>query len=274
MRFVQPGDVRCRRENRDSTPGGRSRPLARTDGRINGGMRADARGRKKWEPRTLNSGETGNMSIVPAGGFDRWAVHKQRQCAACNSRRPRASPMMGDGRAGIPCRLKGGGQVRSGSQQQWLTRNSALEVGRDRNWKMVVRGYRGAPLQLPDPTYTTDRCRSGDQRETVFLFVRRARRVERFTRAPFNRKAHPPMISGKRAAWLVHERVRQRKPATSAAMRTGRSRVEGLISTPGNITWSAPLHVTAANTIVSVSGLATLYRKVGVSAIDGKTWTV
>lgn len=48
------------------------------------------------------------------------------------------------------------GQVRSGSQQQRLTRNSALGSWKGSNWNMVFVGTECAPTNsFPDPPYTT-----------------------------------------------------------------------------------------------------------------------
>src|SRR5712691_10474113 len=97
---------------------------------INGGMRADARWRKNGNA-TLNFWrDVENMSVVPAGGFDRWAVS---QAAPMRRMHILGDLVLDDGgwsSGGFLADSKVDGQVRSGSQQKWETRNSALG-----NWK-------------------------------------------------------------------------------------------------------------------------------------------
>lgn len=52
------------------------------------------------------------------------------------------------------CRIDG--TVRSGSQQQWFTRNSSLRGWRGANWNMMFMGVDGAPpTTFPQPPNTT-----------------------------------------------------------------------------------------------------------------------
>src|ERR1700674_1223043 len=93
--------------------------LSPTDVVINGGMRAD-----------LRSADRGGR-VLDDGG---WSS------------------------GGFLADSKVDGQVRSGSQQQWLTRNSALGSWKGSNWNMVFVGTERAPTNsFPDPPYTTDR---------------------------------------------------------------------------------------------------------------------
>ena len=92
---------------------------------INGGVSTDARWREG--NATLNFWRIAeNMSVNPAGGFDRWAVS---QAAPMRRMHIRGDLVLDDGgwsSGGFLADSKIDGQVRSGSQQQWLTRRSEL----------------------------------------------------------------------------------------------------------------------------------------------------
>lgn len=92
---------------------------------IKGGMRVDARWRKG--NATLNFWRVvENMSIVPAGGFNRWAVSQAAPMRRMHIRGDLVLSDSGWSSGGFLADSKVDGEVRSGTQQQWLTRNSAL----------------------------------------------------------------------------------------------------------------------------------------------------
>jgi hypothetical protein len=236
---------------------------------INGGIRADARWRKG--NATVNFWrDVENMSVVPAGGFDRWAVS---QAAPMRRMHIRGDLVLDDGgwsSGGFLADSKVDGQVRSGSQQQWLTRNSALGGWKGSNWNMVFVGTERAPANsFPDPPYTTIDI-APVIREKPFLFVDRRGAWKIFVPALRSNAEGTTWVSGKPlgVARPLSEFVIV-KPGTSAATMNGAlARNKSLIITPGVYHLDAPLHVTQANTIVLGLGLATLVPDGGVSAID------
>jgi hypothetical protein len=237
---------------------------------INGGMRADARWRKNGNA-TLNFWrDVENMSIVPAGGFDRWAVS---QAAPMRRMHIRGDLVLDDGgwsSGGFLADSKVDGEVRSGSQQQWLTRNSAIGSWKGSNWNMVFVGTTGAPSNsFPAPPYTTIDA-APVIREKPFLFVDGRGAWNVFVPALRSNADGTTWISGKPrgVARPLNEFVIV-KPGTPAATMNGAlARNKSLIITPGVYHLDAPLHVTQANTIVLGLGLATLIPDGGVSAID------
>jgi len=243
--------------------------LSPNDVVINGGMRADARWRKG--NATLNFWRVvENMSVVPAGGFDRWAVS---QAAPMRRMHVRGDLVLDDGgwsSGGFLADSKVDGQVRSGSQQQWLTRNSALGSWKGSNWNMVFVGTERAPTNsFPDPPYTTIDA-APVIREKPFLIVDQRGAWSVFVPALRSNAEGTTWISGKPlgVARPLSEFVII-KPGTSAATMNGAlARNKSLIITPGVYHLDAPLHVTGANTIVLGLGLATLVPDGGVSAID------
>lgn len=243
--------------------------LSPNDVVINGGMRADARWRKG--NATLNFWRVvENMSVVPAGGFDRWAVS---QAAPMRRMHIRGDLVLDDGgwsSGGFLADSKVDGQVRSGSQQQWLTRNSALGSWRGSNWNMVFVGTERAPTNsFPDPPYTTIDA-APVIREKPFLVVDRRGAWKVFVPALRSNAEGTTWISGKpRGVARPLSQFVIVKPGTSAATMNGAlARKKSLIITPGVYHLDAPLHITGENTIVLGLGLATLVPDGGVSAID------
>ncbi len=243
--------------------------LSPNDVVINGGMRADARWRKG--NATLNFWRVvENMAVVPAGGFDRWAVS---QAAPMRRMHIRGDLVLDDGgwsSGGFLADSKVDGEVRSGSQQQWLTRNSAVGSWRGSNWNMVFVGTERAPANsFPDPPYTTIDS-APVIREKPFLFVDPRGAWKVFVPALRSNAEGTTWVTGnpRGVARPLSEFVIV-KPGTSAGVMNGAlARNKSLIITPGVYHLDAPLHVRRENTIVLGLGLATLVPDGGVSAID------
>ena len=235
---------------------------------INGGMRVDARWRKG--NATLNFWRIAeNMSVVPAGGFDRWAVSQAAPMRRMHIRGDLVLSDSGWSSGGFLADSKVDGQVRSGTQQQWLTRNSALGSWTGSNWNMVFVGTRNAPANsFPDPPHTTIDV-APIIREKPFLFVDRRGEWKVFVPALRSNADGVTWSSGNATgvARPLSEFVIV-KPGTSAmTMNDGLARNKSLIITPGIYHLAAPLHVMRPNTIVLGLGLATLIPDGGNSAV-------
>src|SRR5258706_6916258 len=236
---------------------------------INGGIRADARWRKG--NATVNFWrDVENMSVVPAGGVDRWAVS---QAAPMRRMHIRGDLVLDDGgwaSRGFLADSKVDGEVRSGSQQQWLTRNSALGSWKGSNWNMVFVGTGGAPSNsFPTPPYTTIDS-APVIREKPFLFVDRRGAWNVFVPALRSNAEGTTWISGKPrgVARPLSEFVIVKPGTSPATMNRALGGNKSLSITPGLSHLDTPLPVTAANTIVLGLGLANLVPHGGVSAID------
>ncbi|MEA2761119.1 MAG: hypothetical protein QOD47_403, partial [Gemmatimonadaceae bacterium] len=243
--------------------------LSPNDVVINGGIRADARWRKG--NATVNFWRVvENMSVVPAGGFDRWAVS---QAAPMRRMHIRGDLVLDDGgwsSGGFLADSKVDGEVRSGSQQQWITRNSTLGSWKGSNWNMVFVGTEHAPANsFPDPPYTTIDA-APVIREKPFLFVDRRGTWKVFVPALRSNAEGTTWISGnpRGVAHPLSEFVIVRPGTSAATMNGALARNKSLIITPGGYHLDAPLHITRANTIVLGLGLATLIPDGGVSAIN------
>lgn len=244
---------------------------------INGGMRADARWRRGNATQNFWRAVE-NMTVVPAGGFDRWAVS---QASPMRRMHIRGDLVLDDGgwsSGGFLADSRIDGQVRPGSQQQWLTRNSSLGEWSGANWNMVFVGTEHAPASsFPDPPYTTI-DRAPVIREKPFLFVDARGAWQVFVPALRSSAAGPTWASGRPAgtARPLSDFVIVKPGTSAAAMNDALARGKSLIVTPGIYHVDVPLHVTRPNTIVLGLGLATLVAENGVSAIvvddvDGAT---
>lgn len=110
-----------------------------------------------------------NLSVNPTGGTDRWAVS---QAAPYRRMHVRGNLALDDGgwsSGGFISDTKVDGQIQSGTQQQFLTRNSQMGSWSGSNWNMVFVGDQGAPAQS-FPTYTNV-ASSPTIREKPFLYV-------------------------------------------------------------------------------------------------------
>jgi len=235
---------------------------------INGGMRADARWRKG--NATLNFWRiVENMSVVPSGGFTQWAVS---QAAPMRRMHIRGDLVLDDGgwsSGGFLADSKVDGQVKSGSQQQWITRNSALGSWTGSNWNMVFVGTAHAPANsFPDPPYTTVDA-APVIREKPFLIVDRRGAWKVFVPALRSNASGTTWVSGtpRGVSHPLSEFVIIKPGASTATMNAALARNKSLIITPGVYHLDTPLHVTKRNAIVLGLGLATLVPDSGVSAI-------
>jgi hypothetical protein len=235
---------------------------------IRGGVRADAR----WKNgnATLNFWRIAeNVSVNPAGGFNRWAVS---QASPMRRMHIRGDLVLDDGgwsSGGFLADSKVDGEVRSGSQQQWLTRNSEIGSWTGANWNMVFVGTQNAPTQsFPDPPYTTLPT-TPVIREKPFLYVDARGAWQVFVPA-VRSNTHGTTWSAAAAAGIAHpisDFVIVKPGSSVAAMNDALARNKNLIITPGVYHVDAPLRITRANTIVLGLGLATLVADHGTSAI-------
>ena len=236
---------------------------------IRGAVSADARWRKNGNA-TLNFWRIAeNMAVIPVGGFDRWAVS---QAAPMRRIHIRGDMVLDDGgwsSGGFLADSKVDGQVRSGSQQQWLTRSSELGSWTGSNWNMVFVGTGNAPVQsFPDPPYTTV-ATAPVIREKPFLSIDARGAWQVFVPA-LRVNASGTTWGARGAPGVAHpigEFVIARPGTSVAAMNDALAHGKHLIITPGIYHLDAPLHVTRANTIVLGLGLATFVADSGATAI-------
>lgn len=236
---------------------------------INGAVQSDA----VWFQGNATQNfwrSTENLAVVPAGGTDMWAVSQASPF--------RRMHIMGDLVLSDSGWSSGGfisdsvidGQVNSGSQQQWLTRNSQLGNWNGANWNMVFVGVNNAPAgSFPNPPYTVVN-QTPVVREKPFLTIDSAGNYSVFVPALSNNSQGTTWSNGAAAGlsipisqfYIAHEGT-DTAATINAALNLGKN----LLFTPGIYQLNDTIRVTRANTVVLGLGLATLLPQNGANAM-------
>jgi hypothetical protein len=209
-----------------------------------------------------------NMSVNPTGGTDRWAVS---QAAPYRRMHVRGNLALDDGgwsSGGFIADTKVDGQIRSGSQQQFLTRDSTMGSWSGSNWNMVFVGDQGAPGQS-FPTYTNV-ASSPAIREKPFLYVDSSGDYRVFVPA-LQTNASGTTWSGKtpQGQSLPLDQFYVAKPgATASDMNAALAAGKNLLVTPGVYHLNQTLDITRPDTVVLGLGLATLVPDNGITAVS------
>ncbi|MGY0063098.1 RICIN domain-containing protein [Streptomyces sp. LZ34] len=210
-----------------------------------------------------------NLSVTPNGGTDRWAVS---QAAPYRRMHLRGNLALDDGgwsSGGYLADSKIDGQVRSGSQQQWLTRNAQLGSWSGSNWNMVFVGSQGVPgNSFPNPPYTTVE-RTPVSREKPFLYVDGAGAYKVFAPSTRTDSSATSWAGGSAPGTsLPLDDFYVVKPgATAAQINTALAAGKNLLVTPGVYHLNETLKVTRADTVVLGLGLATFIPDNGITAM-------
>lgn len=211
-----------------------------------------------------------NLTVDPTGGTDRWAVS---QAAPYRRMHLRGDLVLDDGgwsSGGFFADVRVDGQVDSGSQQQWYSRNTYFGSWRGSNWNMVFQGVVHAPAgSFPHPPYTT-LATTPVVREKPFLYVDRSGRYRVFVPALRVRSSGTSWGGGCAAGTsLPIERFHIVKAgATAGSMNAALARGLNLLVTPGIYHLDDTVRVTRAGTVVLGLGLATLQADDGVMALS------
>ncbi|WP_410603772.1 RICIN domain-containing protein [Amycolatopsis sp. lyj-90] len=209
-----------------------------------------------------------NLSVNPAGGTDRWAVS---QAAPYRRMHVRGNLQLDDGgwsSGGWMSDVKVDGQVRSGSQQQWISRNSQFGSWSGSNWNMVFAGVNGAPsTSFPNPPYTTVNT-TPVVREKPFLYVDNAGAYQVFVPATRTNASGITWGANQPGASLPISRFFIAKPGTTASqINAALAEGKDLLITPGVYHLNETLRVTRPDTVVLGLGLATLIPDNGITAM-------
>ncbi|WP_370971161.1 RICIN domain-containing protein [Amycolatopsis sp. cg9] len=211
-----------------------------------------------------------NLSVTPTGGADRWAVS---QAAPYRRMHVRGDLQLDDGgwaSGGWISDTKIDGQVRSGSQQQWISRNSQFGSWNGSNWNMVFAGVQGAPANtFPSPPYTTV-AQTPVVREKPFLYVDGGGNYQVFVPGVKTNASGTSWANGTAPGTsLPIDQFYIAKPgATAADMNAALAAGKNLLVTPGVYHLNQALHVTRPDTVVLGLGIATLVPDGGVTAMN------
>jgi len=152
------------------------------------------------------------------------------------------------------------GIVVNGSQQQFVTRNSRVDVWTNAVWNQVFSGVIGAPAQsFPNPPFTT-LATSPVTREAPFLYKDAAGEYEVFVPAVAHNSAGTTWGSGPTPGSSIPiERFFVASPASSLdAINRALRRGKDLILTPGIYQLDRTIEVTRPETVVLGLGFPTL----------------
>jgi hypothetical protein len=237
--------------------------------RITGNVHADASLPRNNATCTFWRGVEG-LSVAPDGGTMQWAVSQ-----AVPFRRMH---ILGDlvlhqqhgwASGGWMADSVIDGNVDSGSQQQWISRNSEWKSWTGSNWNMVFVGIDHPPAgQWPQPPYTTI-DRAPVTREKPFLEVDgRGRWSVRVPAVQTNTSGitwHGGSTPGR---VIPLDKFFIAKPAdTATEINAELAKGKNLLLTPGIYELTEPLRVTRANTVVLGLGFATLKPVNGTAAV-------
>ncbi|GEM48604.1 discoidin domain-containing protein [Deinococcus cellulosilyticus] len=215
-----------------------------------------------------------NLAVLPEGGSTRWAVSQAAPMRRVHIRGNMAlgpSNMdWGQGYAsgGYLADSRVDGQIISGSQQQWYTRDSSIGSWNGAVWNMVFSGVNGAPAQtFPNPPHTT-LATTPVTREKPYLYIMPDGKYRVFLPSMRTNSAGAtwPNTPG---TSLPMSQFYVAKPGDSAAkLNQALAQNLNLFFTPGVYRLNQTLKVTRANTVVMGIGLATLIPENGITAME------
>jgi hypothetical protein len=235
-----------------------------------GGVNADA----QWSSGNATQNfwrSVENLTDNPSNGQVKWAVSQ-------------ASPMR---RVHIPGNMilddnggwsSGGflgdsqvdGQINSGSQQQWLSRNDQWGSWTGSNWNMVFVGDTHAPAQsFPNPPYTTV-AQTPTITEKPYLYIDGSGAYQVFVPSPRTNSSGTTWSGGNTPGTsLPISQFYIAKPAdTAGTLNAALASGKNLLFTPGVYHLTDTIRVTRADTVVLGLGLATLESDNGVVAMS------
>ena len=209
-----------------------------------------------------------NLAIRPPDGMDRWAVSQAAPYRRVHLAGDLALDDGGWSSGGFMADCRVDGTIRSGTQQQWFTRNSHMAGWEGSNWNMMFMGVAGAPAtRFPTPPYTT----LGTVpvvREKPFLCVGPGGDWTIFVPALRRDVAGVSWDQAPAGRHLPLDEVLIADPTTPVAT-INRALAAGrhLLLTPGVYRLREPLRVVRADTVVLGLGLATLLAEGGSAAL-------
>ncbi|MCG5220299.1 discoidin domain-containing protein [Streptosporangium sp. KLBMP 9127] len=211
-----------------------------------------------------------NLSATPNEGYNRWAVS---QAASMRRVHIHGDLQLDDGgwsSGGFLADSKVTGQVRSGSQQQWLNRNTNWSSWSGSVWNMVFAGSLNAPPpSFPNPSHTVV-ADVPVVREKPYLYVDGGGRfnvsvpaIRRNSRGTTWENGTSPGSALSITSFYIA------KPGVSVAtLNAALAKGKNLLFTPGVYHLNDTIRVTRPDTVVLGLGLATLVPDTGATTIS------
>jgi Alpha-L-arabinofuranosidase B (ABFB) domain/F5/8 type C domain len=215
-----------------------------------------------------------NMAIAPASGTNLWAVSQaapmRRLHIRGNLRMGPSNQDFGQGYSsgGFIADSKVDGQVASGSQQQWYTRDSTIGSWTGSNWNMVFSGVQGAPpTSYPQPAITT-LATTPVSREKPYLYLDGAGKYRVFVPALRTNSAGTTWPNTPGTSIPMSQFYVARPSDSTATLNQALAQGLNLFFTPGVYNLTQTLNVTRAGTVVLGLGFPTLVPQGGVNAMQ------
>ncbi len=213
-----------------------------------------------------------NMMVMPPDKHDRWAVSQAAPYRRMHVHGELQLDPRGHGwsSGGFIADTKVDSEVSSGSQQQYVSRNSEYGFWSGSVWNMVFVGVAGAPTpHFPNPSHTVV-----DQapyiREKPFLYVNQAGAYQVFVPA-LRLNASGTSWAGKTPPAGTSLPISQffivKAGATAADINAALAQGKNLLVTPGVYHLNQTLNVNRADTVILGLGLATFVPDNGVAAM-------
>jgi hypothetical protein len=218
-----------------------------------------------------------NLSVtLPAGvTVERWAVAQAVPYRRMHLRGAQNQIQLwngGDGwsSGGLMADTKIDGQVVSGSQQQWFSRNSEFGSWTGSVWNMVFTGVTGAPPpHFPNPSHTVI-AQTPVVREKPFLYIDSTGEYRVFVPALRTNSAGTSWFGKTPAGSSISlsQFYIVRPGTTAATINAALAQGKNLLVTPGVYHLDQTLRVTRADTVVLGLGLATFIPDNGIVAMS------
>lgn len=212
-----------------------------------------------------------NLSVTPTNGTTRWAVSQAAPMRRVHIRGgvELMPAWWGYSSGGFIADSQVDGQVQSGSQQQWYTRDSMYGSWAGSVWNMVFSGVHGAPVQsFPSPAMTTLET-TPRSREKPFLYVDGAGGYSVFKPDLRTAAKGTTWIYGTPAgkSIAIEDFLIANPAMPTSTINQALQRGSHVLFTPGVYQLTDQLNVTHANTVLLGLGMATLVPAGGKPAI-------
>jgi len=237
---------------------------------IKGNVHADTNSKNNNATTTFWRSVEG-LSVTPTGGAMQWAVS---QAAPFRRMHVHGDLVLhqhkGWASGGWMSDSQVDGNVDSGTQQQWISRNSEWRSWTGSNWNMVFVGVPHPPAgDWPSPPYTKVAL-TPVIREKPFLQVDAAGKyaviVPRLRTDSAGITWHDGKTPG-RSIPIEQFYIAKPDTDTAATINAQLARGRNLLFTPGNYELTEAIHVTRPNTVVLGLGFATLRPSNGTAAM-------
>jgi Ricin-type beta-trefoil lectin domain len=213
-----------------------------------------------------------NLTLDPSSGTTEWAVSQASPLRRVNVE---GNLVLDDNGGWSSGGFLGdsavSGQVNSGSQQQWLSRNDQVGSWAGSNWNMVFVGDTGTPSggSFPNPPDTSV-AQTPTSAEAPFLYVDGSGNYNVFVPADRTNSTGTDWSNGTPAgsSLPIGDFYIATPSDTAATINTALSAGKDLIFTPGVYQLNGTINVDNPNTVVLGLGLATLVADNGVTAIS------